>query len=71
MAKKKIHRTVFVREGVQCKPDVNNRQFYDVPFILLDGEPVPENGRVTSEQSVYCSMPIDEFYRLADKKVKA
>ena len=71
MAKKRIHRTVFVREGVQCKPDMTTRQFVDVPFILLDDEPVPMNGRVTSEQSVYCSMPLDEFYRLADKKVKA
>lgn len=70
MAEKKINRTFRVREGYALEADFSEKQFKEIPFTVLDDEPLPNNATVTRDYLVYASMPVHAFFDVASKKEK-
>lgn len=70
MAEKKVNRTFRVREGYALQADFSEKQFKEIPFLVLDDEPLPENATVTRDYLAYASMPVHAFFDAASKKEK-
>ena len=62
---KTVNRTFRVREGFALEADMERREVVEVPFLILDDEPVPEHATVKSDRLVYASMPVHDFYNAA------
>lgn len=67
--KKTINRTVKVTTGKQLVPNYENRRFDEKEVTLLDCDKVPENVHVEHVCMVRASMPLEQFFELANKLV--
>ena len=62
---KTVNRTFRVREGFALEADMEKREVVEVPFVILDDEPLPEHAAVKSDKLVYASMPVHDFFKAA------
>ena len=67
--KKTINRTVKVTTGKQLVPNYENRCFDEKEVTLLDCDKVPENVHAENTCMVRASMPLEQFFELANKSV--
>ena len=69
--KKTINRTVKVTTGKQLVPNYENRCFDEKEVTILDCDKVPDNVHVETTCIVRASMPLEQFFELANKTMVA
>ena len=65
--KKTINRTIKVTTGKQLVPNYENRCFDEKEVTLLDCDKIPDNVHVDSISWVRASMPLEQFFEMAEK----